>query len=63
MAFAQRREAFGEFSKGVHLVRSHAAERQLDTDHLHTGLALTVDALLQAEADELTLVKSPFMKR
>jgi hypothetical protein len=33
----------------------HAAHRQLDADHLHVGLALAVDALLQAEADELVL--------
>ena len=32
-----------------------AAQRQLDADHLHVRLALAVDALLEAEADELVL--------
>jgi hypothetical protein len=32
-----------------------AAERQLDADHLHVGLPLAVDALPEAEADELVL--------
>ena len=40
-------------AEGVHLVGRDAAERELDADHLHVGLALAVDALLQAEADEL----------
>ena len=39
----------------VHLLGRDAAERKLDADHLHVGLALAVDALLQAEADELLL--------
>ena len=34
-----------------------AAERQLHPDHLHVGLALAVDALLEAEADELVLLQ------
>src|SRR5262249_56663298 len=32
-----------------------AAVGQLDPDHLHVGLALAVDALLESEADELLL--------
>ena len=42
-------------AKVVHLLRRDAAERELDADHLHVGLALAVDALLQPEADELVL--------
>ena len=32
---------------------------QLDAAHLHVGLALAVDALLEAEADELVLGRLP----
>ena len=39
--------------EGLHLLRRDAAEGQLHADHLHVGLALPVDALLEAEADEL----------
>ena len=39
--------------EGVHLLRGDAAEGKLDPDHLHVGLALAVDALFEAEADEL----------
>ena len=39
----------------IHLIGGDAAERQLDADHLHVGLTLAVDALLEAEADELVL--------
>ena len=41
--------------EGLHLLRGDPAEGQLDPDHLHVGLALAVDALLEAEADELVL--------
>ena len=44
--------------EGLHLLGRDAAERQLDADHLHVGLALAVDALLEAEADELGLSAS-----
>src|SRR5437764_1023122 len=36
-------------------IGGHPGERQLDPDHLNVGLALSVDALLEAEADELVL--------
>ena len=39
----------------LHLLRRDAAQGQLHADHLDVGLALAVDALLQAEADELVL--------
>ena len=44
--------------EGVHLVGGDAAEGQLDADHLHVGLALAIDALLEPEADELVLRES-----
>ena len=56
VALAQRREALGDLGEGVHLVGRDAAEGKLDPDHLHVGLALAVDALLEAEADELALL-------
>ncbi len=34
-----------------------AAERQLDPHHLHVRLALPVDALLEAELDEVVLLQ------
>ena len=42
-------------AKRVHLLGRDAAHRQLHADHLHVGLALAVDALLEPEADELLL--------
>ena len=44
-------------AEGLHLLGRDAAERQLHPDHLHVGLALAVDALLEAEADELVFVQ------
>ena len=41
--------------EGLELLGRDAAHRQLHADHLHVGLALAVDALLEAEADELGL--------
>src|SRR5205823_9494572 len=41
--------------EGVELVRSDAADRKLGADHLDIGLALSVDPLLEPEADELLL--------
>ena len=40
------------FDERIHLLGRDAAEGQLHADHLHVGLALTVDALLEAELDE-----------
>jgi hypothetical protein len=39
----------------LELLGRDAAHGQLDPDHLDVGLALAVDALLEAEADELVL--------
>ena len=55
VALVERRELLDRVGKGLHLLRADAAERQLHADHLHVGLALAVDALLEAEADELLL--------
>ena len=55
VALVQWRELLDRVGKGLHLLRADAAERQLHPDHLHVGLALAVDALLEAEADELLL--------
>ena len=55
VALVQRRVLLDRVGEGLHLLRGDAAHRQLDADHLHVGLALAVDALLQAEADELLL--------
>ena len=41
--------------EAVELVGVDTAERELDADHLALDLALPVDALLEAEADELVL--------
>ncbi len=51
----QRRVALDDAGEGLHLLGADAAEGKLDADHLHVGLALAVDPLLEAEADELVL--------
>ena len=51
----ERRPLLDRIGEGFHLLRGHAAHRQLHADHLDVGLALAVDALLKAEADELLL--------
>ena len=38
-----------DVGEGLELLGRDAAQRQLDADHLHVGLALAVDALLEAE--------------
>ena len=55
VALAQRGVVLDRVREGLHLLGGDAAQRQLDADHLHVGLALAVDALLEAEADELVL--------
>ena len=55
VALVERRVLLHHVREGLHLLRRDAAEGQLHADHLHVGLALAVDALLQAEADELVL--------
>ena len=44
-----------DVGEGLELLGRDAAHRQLHADHLDVGLALAVDALLEAEADELRL--------
>ena len=56
VALVERRVLFDDVGEGVHLLRRDAAEGELDADHLHVGLALAVDALFEAEADELGLL-------
>ena len=55
VALVEGRVLLHHVREGLHLLRRDAAEGQLHADHLHVGLALSVDALLQAEADELVL--------
>jgi hypothetical protein len=55
VALVQGRVLLDHRGERVHLVRGDAAHRQLRADHLHVRLALAVDALLEAEADELLL--------
>ena len=55
VALVERRVALDAVREGLQLLGRDAAHRQLHADHLHVGLALAVDALLQAEADELRL--------
>ena len=52
----QRSVRLGDVAEGVHLVGGDAAERELDAGHVDAGLALAVDALLEAEADVLGLL-------
>ncbi len=42
-------------AKDSSLLGVDATHRQLHSDHLHVGLALAVDALLEAEPDEVLL--------
>src|SRR6185312_725461 len=57
VALAQRDVLLDAVGEGVELVGRDAAERQLDADHLDIGLALPVDALLEAELDEGVLLE------
>ena len=56
VALAQRHVLLDHVGERVELIRGHATERQLDAHHLHVGLALAVDALLEAELDERVLL-------
>jgi hypothetical protein len=53
VSLAQRHVALDHLGEGLHLLGRDAAEGELHADHLHVGLALPVDALLEAELDEL----------
>ena len=55
VALVERRVLLDHAREGLHLLGGDAAHRQLHPDHLHVGLALAVDALLEPEADELVL--------
>jgi hypothetical protein len=55
VALVEGRELLDRVCEGLHLLGADAAEGQLHPDHLDVGLALAVDALLEAEADELLL--------
>ena len=57
VALAQRHVLLDHVGERVELVGRDAADRQLDPDHLHVGLALAVDALLEAELDELVVLE------
>ena len=53
VALVERGVLLDDGGERIHLVGRDAAERQLHPDHLDVGLALAVDALLEAEADEV----------
>ena len=53
VALVERHVLLHDVAEGVHLLRRDAAEGELDPDHVHVRLALAVDALLEAELDEL----------
>ena len=55
VALVERRVLLDRVGERLHLLGRDAAERQLHADHLDVGLALAVDALLEAEPDELVL--------
>ena len=57
VALVERRVLLDDAGEGIHLVRGDAAVGKLDADHLDVGLALPVDALFEAEADELVLLE------
>jgi hypothetical protein len=56
MPFSHRHPALDDVGEGVELVRRDTAEGQLDANHLHVGLALAVDALFEAEGDEVAVL-------
>ena len=49
---AQRGVLVGHLAQALHRLRGEDAAGNLDTDHLHVGLALAVHALPQAEGGE-----------
>src|SRR5215211_2994897 len=55
VALVEGRVVLEHVGERLHLLGRDPAHRQLRADHLHVGLALAVDALLEAEADELVL--------
>jgi hypothetical protein len=55
VTLAQRRVLLDSVRERLELLGADAAQGQLDAHHLHVRLALSVDALLEAEADELVL--------
>ena len=59
VALAQRRVLLDRVGKGVELIGGDATHRELHPNHLDVGLALAVNALAQAELDELVFSGSP----
>ena len=57
VALAQRHVLLDPVRERLELLRRDPAERKLDPDHLHVGLALAVDALLEPELDELVALE------
>src|SRR3954463_3540079 len=57
VALAERSVLLDDAAEGLHLLGGDPAERKLDPDHLDVGLALAVDALFEAETDELVLLQ------
>ena len=57
VALSQRHVLLDPVRERLELFGRHAAERQLDPHHLPVGLALAVNALLEAELDELLAVE------
>ena len=53
VALAKRDVLLDPGRERIQLVGSHAAQRQLDPDHLNVWLSLAVHALLEPELDEL----------
>ena len=60
VALVERRVLLHHVREHLQLLGGHAAHRQLDAAHLDVGLALSVHALLEPEADELVLGRLPF---
>src|SRR3954447_11721876 len=57
VALLERHPALDPVGERLELLRRDPAPRQLDADHLNVGLALTVHPLLEAELDELGLLR------
>ncbi|MBK5220432.1 MAG: hypothetical protein JJE35_11700 [Thermoleophilia bacterium] len=52
VAFSQRHPVLDDVGEGLQLGGRDAAEGELDPNHLHVGLTLSVNALFKAEGDE-----------
>ena len=56
VALVERHVLLDHLGERLHLLGRDPAEGELHADHLHVRLALAVNALLQAELDELVLL-------